>query len=321
MLRVATVPLHRRGAKNRQSWRITPDYLRAFVETIPVIRPVEVAARTDTVLAAYHLLKMVFGSPWFDLNISDNLPGHFLYRGCLEHEVMLHVQRVVDLAEMILNFQLHERFGFDEILDKLDAGHIEAAYAELDTGKLLVRNGVTFSFHVATGKKGTSYDFDVQFQNGNNGCAETKCNLVGKTLRAASVKGTLEGARKQLPKDRPGAIFLKVPQDWLDDVQKTKELIFVGHHFLRGTDRVVSLIVYSERVIPTMRGPIDGFRVFQVLNPTHRFQRDTDWYLLPERPPEKMDVSWFSLWNMFGTLKTPLPTFGFTNTPQDSREL
>lgn len=248
------------------------------------------------------MLKFIFGQAWIDRYVDTNRAGDFLYaKG--EIAAQIGTQKLVDLAEMIFNFQFYALVGLNDVLDKIAAGNLEAAYAELDTGKMLVRMGVTFGFHPATGQKGTSYDFDVQLQNGKPGCAETECKLSSTELREKSIKDTLNHARKQLPKEAPSVILLKTPQAWLNHEASWAVVKSVVEKFLKETARVVSVVFYSERIIPTDRGPRDGFRIFEMPSHAHRFGKDPNWRLLPPRAPEKMDIRWISLWNMYDTLK------------------
>jgi hypothetical protein len=125
--------------------------------------------------------------------------------------------RIFDLAEILLNLQMVE--GFDGCVARLrraDAQQVESTFAELQVGKLLYVHDVDFEFVVRTDEKGADYDYDIDFHGGWRACAEAKCKLESTEINPRSVRATLNEARKQLPKDRPGIIFVKIPQHWFE---------------------------------------------------------------------------------------------------------
>jgi hypothetical protein len=155
------------------------------------------------------------------------------------------VFRVIDLAECLFNLQ-HVP-GFDECIDQMRAGaeKIESTCAELDFARLLHIHDVAFRFVVPAGKrKGEDYDFEIVFRDGVVVPADAKCKFESTAIDVRSVENSLRKARRQLPPDQPGIIFVKTPQSWIADVQTANALVNVGSEFLRRTSRIVSVKFY-----------------------------------------------------------------------------
>jgi hypothetical protein len=113
---------------------------------------------------------------------------------------------MIDLAKVIYNLQ-HVP-GFDACIARMEAGHVEDTFAELDLGRMLFLNEVLFRFVVPRGVKGKDYDVELTYPDGTIACADAKCALEGSDFTAKSIANKLEKARQQLPADRPGNLRL-----------------------------------------------------------------------------------------------------------------
>src|SRR5262249_53264970 len=91
-----------------------------------------------------------------------------------------------------------------------------------------------FKFVTPTGVKGKDYDVGIEYTDGREACADAKCRLEGTELRADTVKNSLNKARSNnLPPDKPGIIFVKVPQTWLEREDVRRGIYAVVEEFLR----------------------------------------------------------------------------------------
>jgi hypothetical protein len=73
------------------------------------------------------------------------------------------------------------------------------------------------TFYFVTPRRGRSYDLYITLSDGVTLRAETKCKQEETEISLDTVKDSLQYARKrQLPKTRPGIIFIKVPRPWID---------------------------------------------------------------------------------------------------------
>src|SRR5712671_5500791 len=110
-------------------------------------------------------------------------------------------------------------------------GNIEGTYAELDFGRMLYLNQVPFRFVVPQGATGRDYDIEVEYPNGVIASADAKCKIEHTGFTENSITNTLKKARKQLPDDRPGIIFVKVPSRWIANPESTAAMLSVARSF------------------------------------------------------------------------------------------
>jgi hypothetical protein len=151
--------------------------------------------------------------------------------------------RVTMLAEMLLNLQ--DVPGFRGCLRLLADGNIESAFAELEVARLLVMCGVRFGFNERLSQTKTDYDLNIVFRNGEHGCAETKCKYEDTQLSESTIFNSLHDARRQLPNDRPAAIFVKVPEIWLGKQEFQQHTNAAVKRFFRETTTVVAVELFA----------------------------------------------------------------------------
>jgi hypothetical protein len=223
---------------------------------------------------AVRVLNWTFGNVWVDHHVlaSDDQSPFFRNIEAAAGDEALHRARVVDLAETIINLQKVP--GLIDVLRQMKLGHIEDRFAELEVGKMLVLAGSQVNFVTPGGPRGSSYDLEIATPAGKV-CADVKCRVERNLPPSASaILNTLKGARRQLPDDQMGAFFLKFPQSWAPDGD-IKPLIAILEQaaldFLRGTKRVVAIVMYFNIVLP-VNGGLGVYNVYrQVLNSQHRF--------------------------------------------------
>lgn len=223
---------------------------------------------------AVRVLNSTFGDGWVDHHVlaSDDQSPFFRNIEAAAGNEALHRARVVDLAETIIN--LRKVPGLSDVLRMMKLGHIEDRFAELEVCKMLVMAGSQVNFVTPGGPRGRSYDLEIATPAGKV-CADVKCR-VERTLApsASAILNTLKGARRQLPDNQMGALFVKFPQSWAPD-GNVKPLIEIleqaAFDFLRGTKRVVAVVMYFNFVLP-VNGGFGVYNVYrQVLNAQHKF--------------------------------------------------
>jgi hypothetical protein len=233
-----------------------------------------------------------FGKQWYLNNIlqdaAHSRPAGFLrldFTPGLEGERK--TSRILDFAETLFNLQHIE--GFDDRVDQMRAGQVEATFAEFDFARFLYIHDIPFKFVTPTGMKGKDYDFGIEYADGREACADAKCRLEGTEIRAETIKNSLNKARtNNLPPDKPGIVFVKVPQTWFEEVDK--EICAVVEGFLRGTERIVSVVVYTTVTmeLAEQKMMLLRHRFREFLNDSHRFDRTKSWALFKDyRVPEE----------------------------------
>jgi hypothetical protein len=197
--------------------------------------------------------------------------------------------RVLDFAETLFNLQNIE--GFDDRIEQMRAGQVEATFAEFDFARFLYIHDIAFKFVVPNGIKGKDYDFGIEYADGRKACADAKCRLEGTEVRADTVRNSLNKARtNNLPPDKPGIIFVKVPQTWLEQEDVRKGIYSVVGNFLRKTKRIVSVVVYTTAAmeLPAQKMMLMRPRFHEFLNTLHRFDTTKSWALFKDyKVPEE----------------------------------
>ncbi len=211
--------------------------------------------------------------------------------------------RVFDLAELLINLQMVE--GFDECVERMRTGNdeqIEATYAELQFAKLLYVHDYNFRIVVSSGVRTADYDFEMSLPSHPVVCIDAKCKIESRDIDPASVRGTLNKGRQQLPRDKPGIIFVKVPQHWFDQAGMTEELRRVASEFLRGTGSIVSVKYYISHVSFANQQTLHQHAFDEINNPRNRFPPQRNWDLFRgfRVPPEWKGAppKWIRLLNL-----------------------
>src|SRR5882757_741924 len=196
---------------------IGPNYLRAFAKHANY--PADLPSLWRAYSLSQAILQHFLGTQWvIDFVQTPNPSRDFLLTGSGDHSPSVdcdnHVYRVINLAEMIYNLQRVD--GIHACIANLSNGpQIEAAYAELETAKLLYLYSVPFRIIEPVQSTGQTWDFEIQLDSGVWIPADTKSKFEATPIGAKTLRGSLDSARKQLPSDRPSFIFLRVHQEWV----------------------------------------------------------------------------------------------------------
>jgi hypothetical protein len=267
--------------------RITVQALHDAIASAPPDLQTANALKRSWFLAV-GILKAFFGEEWLHRYVvPDSAQPNFLRVDiCSEKRHEETTIRIIDLAEVIFNLQhVH---GFDDCIARMRRGDIEGTHAELDLGRMLFLHHAPFRYVVPQGVKGCDYDVEVLYPNGVTACADAKCKIVGTTFGANKINNALKKAKTQLPDDRPGIVFIKVPEDWMEVAGFEDIAVNTAHAFLRGTRRIVSVKFYVSPI-----ALLNGWMKLQhaykeISNPYTDFGDMQNWTLFPkiEVPPE-----------------------------------
>ena len=131
-------------------------------------------------------------------------------------------------------------------------------------------------------KKGSDYDVEVFYPDGFAVLADAKCKFEATEINPQSILISLEKARKQLPDDRPGIIFTKVPQSWVADVGLAVQMVDIGLKFMRNTDRIVSIKFYVSLLKTRDNMVMHRHAYKEITNEASRFHEGRNWDLFQE---------------------------------------
>lgn len=175
-------------------------------------------------MAATMQLLAFLGKEWFKKFIvpSKSPAQYFNPKGNPNENAVLKIYRIIDFAECLYN--LHGTPGFTKFVDSVkNRSDIEAIQAELFAAKMLRIHGVKFKFVEPSGNSSNDFDLDIIMPDGTSVAGETKCKIEGMdiggqlSLHIASLSNTFKTIqqKKQLPKDRPGVVLVRIPGDWI----------------------------------------------------------------------------------------------------------
>jgi hypothetical protein len=147
------------------------------------------------------------------------------------------------LAETLFNLQ--HVSGLQSRIDQLPGKDLEASVAEFDSARLLFMNSIPIRFVEEIGKTGSDYDLCVDI-NGMSVACETKCKIEGTELSVSAIKSRLKDARSQLPSDRPGIVFVHIPEAWVRNELINEVAPQALNETFRGTRRISTVILFWE---------------------------------------------------------------------------
>jgi hypothetical protein len=258
---------------------------RGYASLPPEVR---INGQTESLALASGVLRSFMDADWVERHIvSDNRKKGFLSIDESEPDRReISFFRVMDLAEVVYNLQSVP--GFDECITRMRDGDIEGTYAELDFGRMLHLNQVPFRFVVPQGATGRDYDIEIMYPDGVIASADAKCKIEGTEFSENTIKNTLNKARKQLPDDMLGIVFVKLPPSWISDGDRVSTSLNTARDFLRGTRRVVSVKFYSSPISLATNVLRHDHAYKEVSNPQTDFGDHKDWNIFRkfDLPPE-----------------------------------
>jgi len=272
--------------------RLTVRYLLDFYNSFANDDEIKQKPDLASIVISLRVIQHFFGDPWIQKNVNPYIqkPGYMRITFGKTAQDEIRGMRLVDLAELLINLQ--DIPGFADLIKRLKTADVESSVAELYVGRILYINDAPFRFVVPHGEKGDDYDLEITYPDGTIVCGETKCKIESTTLTEKTISNALQAARGQLP-DRPGIIFLKFPQQWLEGGQRQKSAqlmgratieFFVGTLKRPGTKRIVSVKYYVEPMSHADGYAKHGHEFLEISNPHNRFFPGRNWDLFHYRP-------------------------------------
>lgn len=165
------------------------------------------------------IIRYFLGDEWFSRHCSLEAVPNFLapkfgHNGEPDWEYSFNL---LILAEMLLNLQ--EVPGFAECLRKFRGDQIESVFAELQVGTVIKKAALDFAYVDPNAEEGRTYDLNISFPHGR-ACGEIKCKSQTTAPTPEKVADAIRKARKQVPSNEAGIVFVKLPPDWVE-VQQT----------------------------------------------------------------------------------------------------
>ena len=223
---------------------------------------------------ATEVLRFFFGNKWTNENAFDvhkqveryHRDGRKFLRTEAEDEenAFLHQQRVLELAEYVFNLQHVE--GLRERIARMDRDDLESAFGEIDCASLLAAPSLKFRFIKPTGKKGSDYEGEVTAPGGRIICCEIKTKSEHTPLTLETLPATIETARKQLPKERPGLVIIKIPMSWPRESTLVEIVESSIRDAFRASQRIVAIVFTWDEYSVVNNGRLFAKKVRDYVN-------------------------------------------------------
>lgn len=203
----------------------------------------------DAVLAFHELkdflLREYLGNTWFEQNILSAENSQYLRSpSSIDLDGYKHLDRTTSLAEYIFNLQSVR--GLERCLSHIRNSDVESGLAELEHARFFLQCGVRIEFRDAQGRKGEDYDTIVYLPGGQELACESESKQESTALSARTLRDTIEHARKQLPRDRPGLVFVTIPEAWVWPDGATEKIESQIQAVLRQSGRLNAVVVHWE---------------------------------------------------------------------------
>lgn len=160
---------------------------------------------------------------------------------------------------MLIN--LRYETGFEGRFNKLQTDDLESVFHEMMIAKLVKMSNIPFCFIDEGGTTGMDYDLEMTLGNTRVAC-ETKCKMESTETSESTIWATLEKGRKQLPKDKPGILFVSVPEAWLSHPDAETHMASAINKLFRQSRRVSTIILSWEIWEQVTPGEFVGRRHF-----------------------------------------------------------
>ncbi|GEM_PF-5148912 len=192
---------------------------------------------------ASEIVIRTLGPSWWQTRLTPvgQPGGYFRNQPSTEHESYEHMDRVIELGDTL--YLLRNVRGFEHRLIGLQTVSLEGAMFELFVAKLLYKNGVGLNFVEPSGMRGHDYDILLEWE-GSMVCVEVKSKDEDTSYSANSLSNTLNEARRQLPDNQAGLVFVRAQPKWIQDTDFASEVERVLNDFYRSTGRVNGVYIF-----------------------------------------------------------------------------
>ena len=155
--------------------------------------------------------------------------------------------RARSLATILYNFQTVP--GIKHRIATLAQDDLESILGEMECARLICHPNNALRFIIPpedSPTKGECYDAEFTTNAGRVVSCEFKAKSKETDMTAKSVWNTCNSARQQLPKGKPGIIFLRLPEQWTSQT-RFKDIIQPGlEKAVRQSDRIVAVVIVWE---------------------------------------------------------------------------
>lgn len=202
---------------------------------------------------ASEIILTTLGPDWWERNLYEvNRDNYFRARLHSEDDRAHHQHHVIKLGHML--FRLKELSGYDYFIKALKTADLSSTIFELEVANLLYDSKYHIKFIERSCNKGDDYDLQANILTENIN-VEVKTKRDGALLfEGNSLENTLRKAKKQVPRNQAGIVFIGIPLEWT--LQPDTEKIINGRleSFFRNTSRIVKVVLMWKKLLPLEQG-------------------------------------------------------------------
>ena len=155
--------------------------------------------------------------------------------------------RVINFAEKLYNLQFNK--GFEHLLKKIrDEKDTASVFAEMEAAMFFREHQFDVQFMEENSAEGQGFNYDLKvLMKGRVVAVEVKGKVARTEVSTKTLFRQLKSARTQLPKGKPGLIFVRFPKDWIGDFLRQEPFEAAVKEFFDGRNtRVIAICGYTE---------------------------------------------------------------------------
>src|SRR6266545_4631445 len=199
--------------------------------------------------AGFVVILKALGEQWVEKNVSpkpDSNQSGFMKRGLSQEQERFEYQdRIIMLAEFIESLWDVPNFQQGKLRD-LQTKSLEETFFELQIARSLLVRGLLIDFVIPSEIRGKDYDLNAAIEN-QPIAIEIKCKPGDQAFDDNKLIDPLKhAARRQLPKEGGGVIFLKLSTSWLYEPSFLAHADRLARNFLRNYSRINALLFHWE---------------------------------------------------------------------------
>ena len=266
---------------------------KAYVKHFPQLYPnVPLTSEAIQFGLALNVLRPALGDEWCRRNFLDPDSAHPLRVIGVSGMAAKKVQaQLVELGEMLFNLQAVP--GFHARLEALKTKDLTSAVGELDAAKLLACSEIPFSFVEPSGQRGLDYEARVHLPSGRIGSCEVKTKSEETCMTDRTILNSLKDAGKQVPKDAPLIVFLKIPNHWLTDPGLKGATDTATTKFFRDYGRAIAVVFFWEEWLELETGTVAHlWKYKEIINQKSRLYDESDAHLIRSMVTRLKQSSW-----------------------------
>jgi hypothetical protein len=231
---------------------------------------------------AHQILRFFLGNEWVEKRIFDNDPPatrqHHKGRKFLKSdspgvdENVKHQDRIIKLAECLYNLQRIP--GMPERLAKMEDDDLESLYSEFECARIMSHPSLKLRLRKTTGSKRDDFDADITSPSGRLICCEIKAKEDTSEVTRKKIENSIEAARKQLPKNKPGLVWIRIPELWASQIGTKGIVDEAVRRALRKSNRLVAILAAFQLWQSDGDGMLTQFRFTVAVNKASKYYGD-----------------------------------------------